>query len=227
VKLARLLLFIAVFGITWSVARADSTDPKVFTQGCGGTKQAACDAFYLTPPGSTPVAGVSGPAGTVNDVTFEFLSASSSLNPYGVTAAFLDVVNISGLSIGTFVFSLDPDDSSGEQLTYSCGTPPSGTTGAFPTCTQLDADTFQFSGALICSIPTDPTGIVEYQFLQNPTCQYGERFVLEATEGDPSDLAGQSVNASFVATEPPSGLLLLFGLASAAFVLRKRSLGLA
>jgi hypothetical protein len=225
VKLARLLLMVALFGISCSVARADGTDPKVFTQGCGGTGQPACDAFYVTPPGSTPETGVSGPLGELNGVIFSFLAADDPSNPYGVTAAFLDVVNISGFSVGSFVFNLASEDSSGETLSYSCGSAPEGSSGSLPTCTQLGTDSFQFSGAQICSVPPGPP-IGEAQFLIEPTCQYGERFVLAATDGDPTDLAGQSVAATFYAPEPSSGLLLLVGLAGG-FFLRKRSFSLA
>jgi hypothetical protein len=135
VKFARLLLIVAIFGISCSIARADGTDPKMFSSGCGGSGQPACDAFFLTAPGTAPSAGppASGPAGQLDDVTFNFLAASDPTNIYGVTAAWVDVVNLSGAPLGSFVFNLGADDSSGQPLTYTCGSAPAGSTGGFPT----------------------------------------------------------------------------------------------
>jgi len=213
VKLARLLLFVAIFGISWSVARADSTDPKVFTSGCGGKGQPVCDADYLTTQNPS----------IINGAVFQFLSPTDPNNPLpGTVTAFDDVANLSGVSVGLFTIVLSSLDSSGETLSYSCGTPPQGTTGSFA-CTQINADTFQFQGGPICSVPTDPTGIQELQFLQNPTCQYGERFYLQATDSDPADLVGQSVTANIFAPEPSSALLLLIGLGAGGCFLRKRA----
>jgi len=220
VKLARLLLFVAIFGISWSVARADSTDPKVFTSGCGGKGQPVCDPDFLTQQNPTSIA----------NVTFTFLSETDPNNPLpGTVTAFDDIANLSGVSVNHFILTLSPDDSNNDPLTYSCGTPPANTTGSF-TCTQIGVDTFDFLGGPICSVPTDPTGISELLFLQNPTCQYGERFYLQAStdagDKNPDALIGQSVTGSLLVPEPASGLLLLIGLCGGAFVLRKRALNL-
>ena len=62
-KIARLLLIVAVSGIACSAAFAQDsgTDPKPFTQGCGGKGQPACDADVLT---------AANPTATFNNLVF-------------------------------------------------------------------------------------------------------------------------------------------------------------
>jgi hypothetical protein len=220
VKIARLLLIVAFFGICCSVARADGTDPKVFTSGCGGKGQPACDADFLTPSNPTQVS-----------VTFTFLAADDPSNPDpGQVAAFDDIVNWTGMNIGRFVLNLAANDSNGDALTYACGG--NNLNGAF-NCSQLGADSFLFDGGTLCSVPqadNPQDAQTAFAWISAPPapCQIGERFFLEASlPGDPTNLVGKSVTATIFAPEPSSALLLLIGFAAGAFVIRKRSLHLA
>ena len=219
-KIARLLLIVAFLGICCSVASADGTDPKVFTSGCGGRGQPACDADFLTP--SDP---------TVLHVTFTFLAADDKNNPdKGQVAAFDDIVNWTGGDIGSFILDLDSIASNGDQLSYACGG--NSLNGAF-NCTQLGADSFRFDGGVLCSLPppdNGPDAQTAYSWISAPPapCQIGERFFLEASlPGDPSNLVGATVGATVFAPEPSSAFLLLIGLGAGAFMLRKRSFVLA
>jgi hypothetical protein len=235
VKISRLLVAAALAAFCCSVALADgATDPLVKTQGCGGKGQPLCDEDFLTTGNPTEVDGA----------IFTFLAANDPNNPdQPNVAAFDDIVNWTGMNIGRFVVTLDssatlvnPDGSiTSIPLSYECGGPLEGSTGAF-NCTQLSADTFEFDGGTLCSVPlanTQAGAQTANNWLtkgQAP-CQFGERFILEATandnDGNPNGLVGSTVGANVFAPEPSSAFLLLTGLMAGAFVLRKRSTDLA
>jgi len=217
VKLARLLLIVALFGLSCSIARADGTDPKVLTSGCGGVGEPACDPVVITSLGEEP------------PITFQF-------DPTGSTAS-VDIVNWTDATIGTFILTLDgfatvPTEGGGTTtvaLSYECG---SGGVGAFG-CTQVGgtgSDVFEFDalpGGALCSLP--PAGQAAYDILTglaSSPCQYGEVFTLQAVDGDPN-LANATVGATIFAPEPSSAFLLLIGLGVGAFGLRRRSVSVA
>jgi hypothetical protein len=235
VKISRLLVAAALAAFCCSVALADgATDPLVKTQGCGGKGQPLCDEDFLTTGNPTEVDGA----------IFTFLAANDPNNPdQPNVAAFDDIVNWTGVNIGRFVVTLDssaalvnPDGSTTFiPLSYECGSPLEGSTGAF-NCTQLSADTFEFDGGNLCSVPLPTTGPAaqtanSWLTKGQAPCQFGERFILEATandnDGNPAGLVGATVEGNIFAPEPSSAFLLLTGLMAGAFVLRKRSTELA
>jgi hypothetical protein len=235
VKISRVLVAVAFAAFACSVAMADgATDPLVKTQGCGGRGQPICDEDFLTTGNPTELDGI----------TFTFLAADDPNNPdQPNVAAFDDIVNWTGESIGRFVVTLDPSaalvnpdgSTSLIPLSYECGSPLEGSTGSF-NCTQLGADTFEFDGGNLCSVPL-PNSPAGAQTANNwltkgqAPCQFGERFILEATandnNGNPAGLVGSTVGANVFAPEPSSAFLLFTGLMGGVFLLRKRSTDLA
>jgi hypothetical protein len=235
VKISRLMIAAALAAFSCSVVLADgATDPLVKTQGCGGKGQPLCDADFLTTDSPSELDGV----------TFTFLAGNDPTNPdQPNVAAFDDIVNWTGTNVGRFLVNLDPSatitnpdgSTSSIPLSYACGSPLEGSTGAF-NCTQLSADSFMFDGATLCSIPlpNTPGGAKTAQSWLNSgqaPCQFGERFILEATAndngGNPGGLVGGTVGANVFAPEPSSAFLLLTGLMAGVFGLRKRSTNLA
>lgn len=122
-------LVVALVTVSAPVALADGVDPIVFTKGCGGTGQPACDAEILT-PGNTTL--------TVTETFTCDLSGNCTASD--------TVINETGTVINAFGLVLD---NLGGALTYSCGE------GGLFTCTQTGATSFAFSGGTLCSDSDD------------------------------------------------------------------------
>jgi len=205
---------VAFLGISCSAAFADGTDPKVFTSGCGGKGQPACDADVLTPENLTlPIS-----------LTFN--------NVGGQEVAFVDIINDTGKDLNDFSvgFSVNPG------LVFSgCQS------GGLLTCTPnfegsvtSGVANYTLSGATICSTNGDDWlfgdvggSLLGKSFYINDhdaddNCQWGFRLELIGQPGD-TILNGETVSGSVSAPEPPSGLLLFTGLFVAFFATRKLS----
>lgn len=181
-------LVVAVVSLSAPVALADGTDPIVFTRGCGGKGQPACDVEVLT-PGNTSIS----------------VSETFTCDTTGNCTATDSVINLTGMPIDTFSLSLVSPD---PHLTYSCDNSP----GQLFTCFQPDPATpfFTFSGASLCSDPdSDLVGDVF-------TPDGDECGVIIGLSGTTAEglFTGETVPGTFsaAAPEPSSALLLLFGL---------------
>ena len=194
---------VAFLSVSAPVALADGTDPFVFTKGCGGPGQPACDAALI------------GPGGTATfSATFDCGSLGMSA-PANDCVASEDFINVSGATITSFSFNITSVSVSG--LTFSCGT---GISTAF-ICHQDSALLFTFAGGSLCSTDMNdiapssaPGGFTQVPDPTGPdgdeTCS-GITIEMQGILGEPN-LQGVKVSADVAAPEPGSGLLLLFGL---------------
>jgi hypothetical protein len=209
VKIIYILVVVAFLGISASVARADGADPIVFTKGCGGSGQIACDAALIT-----------GTAGAFS-ASFSATFMCSPTADASTCFASEDLINITGATVDTFDLALNPVSVGLIPLTFSCEA------GGFFVCTQNSALDFTFSGVSngnsLCSAEMDdvtPSG-QPGQYIFNgemppdadDTCS-GITIGMQGVTGEPN-LDGVTVTGSVssVSTpEPSSALLLLFGL---------------
>jgi hypothetical protein len=190
VKLIRLFIVVVFLGVCASVAFADSTsDPIVFTKGCGGAGQPACKTVLLT-PGETTV------------------TVSETFNCTGTTtdtcSAIEDVINESGATVTSFFLAFQPVSVDNIPLSFSCAP------GSFLfTCSPSGNNTFAFTGGSLCSDSDDLEGGV---FTPDGD-ECGVIIGLQGIAGEPS-LQGVTVTSTFStsAPEPSSAVLLLFGL---------------
>jgi hypothetical protein len=208
VKLIHLLVVVVFLGISASVALADGVDPIVFTRGCGGSGQVACDAALIT-----------GTAGNFS-ANFSATFSCSSLTDATTCFASDDLINLTGAIVSVFNLTLNPVSVLGNPLIFSCEA------GGYFACTQNSALSFTFSGVptgnSLCSTDSNdvtPTPGQPGQFTFVPdgdaddTCS-GITIGMQGTTGDPN-LQGVTVTGSVSnvsAPEPSSALLLLFGL---------------
>lgn len=204
-KLIHLLVVIAFLGISASVALADGVpaDPIVFTKGCGGAGQPACDAALIGPGGTAP------------------FSATFSCTTTTVTSCFAseDFLNLSGATITSFNLDLNPVSVNGNPLVFACG---SAIFSSF-VCTQDSALVFTFSGGSLC--PTDSNDVQpisgspgQFNFVpdgdaSDDLCS-GITIAMQGSTTVTNDpfLRGVTVTGGVSTPEPGSGLLLLFGL---------------
>jgi hypothetical protein len=209
VKLIRFLIVFAFLGISASVSIADGVDPVVFTKGCGGKGQVACDAGLIT--------------GTPGNFSATF-SATFSCSPTADAStcfATEDLINVTGGTVNAFNLALDPVSVMGNPLTFSCEP------GGYFVCTQISALDFNFSGVpngnSLCSAEMDDVTATEQpgQYIFNgevppdadDTCS-GITIGMQGVTGEPN-LNGVTVTGSVSSVptpEPSSALLLLFGL---------------
>ena len=204
-KLARLLLVMAILALASSVALADSapTDPLVKTQGCGGKGQPVCDANILTDPSQ------------VLAITLTFMN----------NVASDAIINESGKAVSYFTVSFDVPST----LDFEGCVP-----GGFFVCTQISAPEFgtagtavySLSGASLCSTDKNDwsiNGSVATKVYDGDADDYCQSaFDLELITGPNENIPnGTQVTGSVAAPEPSSALLLLFGL-SASFLAFKR-----
>lgn len=172
---------------------ADTTDPLVFTKGCGGVGQPACKTVLLT-PGETSV--------TVSE-TFNCTGATTD-----TCTAIEDVINESGAPVSMFDLAFNPVSVMGTPLSFSCEQPPPA--GSLFTCNPLGNNVFSFTGATLCS---DSDDFVDGVFTPDGD-ECGVIIGLQGIAGEPF-LQGVTVTSTFstvTAPEPSSAVLLLFGL---------------
>ena len=191
-KLIHLLVVVAFLAISASVALADGVDPIVFTKGCGGTGQPACDAVVLTPGNTTGV----------------MVSEAFTCDMSGNCTATDTVINLSGLAINSFslVFQDSLPTMPPTPLSYSC------MADGFFVCSPVPGTTnaFTFAGASICA--DADSDFVDGTFVPDGD-ECGVVIGLNATTAE--GISGTTTltgTASFSAPEPSSALLLLFGL---------------
>ena len=199
-KLLKLLIptvFLAAFmvsvflSISAPAILADTTDPLVFTKGCGGVGQPACKTVVLT-PGETTV------------------TVSETFNCTGTTTdtctAMEDVLNETGAPVSMFDLAFNPVSLMGTTLSFSCEQPPPEGSFLF-TCNPLGNNAFAFTGASLCS---DPDFFEDGSTPDGDEC--GVIIGLQGIAGEPF-LQGVTVTSTFsTAPEPSSAVLLLFGL---------------
>jgi hypothetical protein len=241
-KLARLLLIVALVGISCSVARAqdDPDDPKPFTQGCGGAQQPACDPNYITNPNQPLI---------LNNPPLTFEQVKNNPNEF---LAETEIINESGQTITNFTVSFAVNAGlvfDGLGTSNPCTTPPGGVslftcTPDFQGAITSGYATYTFSGFSLCS--TDPSDWVtdgyndggwflgpNFECNQQPTCQAGFILGLIGTTNTPGGDShihnGETVASTLYVPEPSSILLLLVGFASAfgLFVFRRVGVNLA
>jgi PEP-CTERM motif len=210
VKRARLVLIVALFGISCSSAFAQ--DPKPFTSGCGGVGQPACDADVLT--ASNPTATFTNLVFLAADENFNTETDQCdegdvlglSCNPFNQVAALGVVQN----DTGNTITNITVIPSSSEGLSFSCGKT-SGT--LFTTCMQTGG-VFVLSGGSLCTLNADdfkgPDGTYKDDGDHDDTCS-GAIIGFVPAPGDPTNLQGDTMSFSATAPEPSSVLLLLFG----------------
>ncbi|HXC47327.1 MAG TPA: PEP-CTERM sorting domain-containing protein [Candidatus Sulfotelmatobacter sp.] len=202
-KIIYILVVVAFLGMSASVALADGADPIVFTRGCGGSGQPACDAGLIT--------------GTAGNFSANFTATFSCSPTADASTCFAteDLINLTGATINAFNLALNPVSVMGIPLTFSCET------GGFFVCTQNSALSFTFSGGAnsLCSTDSNdlsPIAGQPGQYSFNPdgdaddTCS-GITIGMQGVTGEPN-LNGVTVTGSVSTPEPSSALLLLFGL---------------
>ena len=218
-KLIRLILVVAVLGISATVALADGVpiDPTLLTSGCGRVGQPKCDAYLITSPMET-ISVVLTLDTTVGDTFFGDAIAS--------------FVNVSGQTL-TGLFTINFTVPAGLSF-QGCGTPPEGITSLF-TCTGGGSPDspitgggtalFNLTGASICSANFDDltgteTGGITYfsDGDADDNCQAAFTLALQPVAGE---VLPPTIPGTFTAApEPSSGLLLLFGLAAGLLTLK-------
>ena len=205
-KIARLLIVAALLGISCTAALADSTDPILFTKGCGGKGQPACDAFVLT------ASNLSIP------ITLTFADIG------GQEIAQADIINDTGKTLSDFTVSFDVNPG----LSFTgCQT------GGFFTCTPLFSGpvtsgiaSFSLTGNSLCSTDSNDwiNGVVGGTFRSDDdaddSCTFGFTLGLLAGSND-TVLTGEKVFGTVSAPETSSGLFLAIGLLSALVVLKR------
>lgn len=203
-------MVVAFLGISASAALADSTDPTLLTSGCGRIGQPKCDAYLITSP-----------IQSINVV----LTLDTTVGDPFFGDAVADFVNVSGQTLdGLFTINFTVPAGLSFQ---GCGTPPEGITSLF-TCTGGGSSdspitgggsaTFNLTGASICSANFDDLtggeGGITY-FSDNDeddNCQAAFILALQPVAGE--ILPGSIFGTFTSAPEPPSAVLLLFGLAA-------------
>jgi hypothetical protein len=197
VKLIHLLVVVAFLGISASVALADGVDPIVFTRGCGGIGQPACDAIFLTGTSATISATFACSGSTPDTCT----ASETVLNgTFDAITHFTLAFNATGIL---------PDNGGTIPLSFACAPPPVEGPPFLFNCSS-SGNTLSFTGGSLCPEnegETAPDGdecgvIID---LQGST-----------TTNDPTGtgLAGVKISANFstAAPEPSSALLLMAGL---------------
>jgi len=184
-------LVAVLLSISAPATLADTTDPLVFTQGCGGRGQPACKTVLLT-PGETTV---------MVSETFNCTGSSTD-----TCTAIEDVINESGAPVTGFDLAIQPVSVMGTPLSFSCEQPPP--PGSLFTCNPLGGNVFAFTGASLCS---DSDDFADGVFTPDGD-ECGVIIGLQGIAGEPF-LQGVTVTSAFsTAPEPPSAVLLLFGL---------------
>lgn len=222
-KIYRLLTLAAFIGASGSVALAQTyTDPKPFTQGCGGKGQPACDANIITSP--TQTVDLTNPP-----LTFEQVGNS---NEYVATT---DILNDTGANLNTFKITFVVTGGlsfEGLGTSNPCTTPPGQQSSLF-TCTPdftgtltSGFATYTFSGHTLCSLNSDDfkNGVYVDDHDQDDTCSGAIIGLvgINGSNGDSGITNGETVTAFTGIPEPSSAVLLLFGIAAAGLLSLKK-----
>ena len=195
-KLIHLLVVVAFLGISASVALADGVDPIVFTRGCGGTGQPACDAILLT--------------GTSVNISATFACSGSTAD---TCSTFVDVLNGTLAAINSFTITFNatgtlPDGGGTIPLSFACATPPVEGAPFLFNCSG-SGNTLTFTGGTLC--PENESETVP----DGDECGVVINLQGSSTTNDPTGtgLAGVTISGNFsTVPEPSSALLLMAGL---------------
>jgi hypothetical protein len=218
VKLIRLLMVVAFLGISASVVFADGVpaDPTLLTAGCGRVGQPKCDAYLIT--------------ASMETISVVLTLDTTEGDPF-FGDAIASFVNVSGSTLDGF-FTIDFTVPAGLSF-QGCGTPPEGISSLF-TCvgggspdspiTGGGTASYNLHGASICSANFDDLtggeGGITYQSDgdDDDSCQAAFTLALQPVAGE---TLPQTISGTFASVpEPSSGLLLLFGLATALLTLK-------
>jgi hypothetical protein len=182
------LLVVAFLSVSAPAALADTTDPILFTKGCGGVGQPACDALIL------------GPGQTGGTLT-ETFSCSS-----GNCTADESIINETGAPLTSFTLSWNTTG-----LTFTCAE------GGFFACSPVNSTTELLTGGPLCSTDSNDVSVGEGGVItftadgdSDDSC-FGVTVELTGTTTE-GLFDGEKITASYSTPEPSSALLLLFGL---------------
>lgn len=205
-------MVLAFLGISASVAFADTlpTDPTLLTSGCGRIGQPKCDAYLITSPIQT-ISVVLTLDTTVGDPFFGDAIASF-VNVSGQTLDGLFTIDFTVPAGLSFQGCVQPSELVTPLFTCTGGGSPSNP------ITGGGTASFSLTGASICSANFDDLtggeGGITYQSDgdDDDNCQAAFTLALQPVAGE--ILPGSIFGTFTSAPEPPSAVLLLFGLAA-------------